>query len=126
MKTRSMLLFLGGFVACIAMIAVFAAGGKVSSPTGTAPDRYVYYPGTEELGPDEIRIVACGTGMPTTRAAQAAAFMNGHPAVYPDDVKAVLPHVFGHRLVARDAGRLAADHIRGSLEEIAETTPVPV
>jgi len=26
-----------------------AAGGKVTSPTGTAPDRYVYYPGTEEL-----------------------------------------------------------------------------
>jgi len=26
------------------------AGGKVTSPTGTAPDRYVYYPGTEELG----------------------------------------------------------------------------
>ena len=28
------------------------AGGKVTSPTGTAPDRYVYYPGTEELGKD--------------------------------------------------------------------------
>ena len=24
-----------------------AAGGVVKSPTGTAPDRYVYYPGTE-------------------------------------------------------------------------------
>jgi hypothetical protein len=24
---------------------VHAAGGKVTSPTGTAPDRYVYYPG---------------------------------------------------------------------------------
>jgi hypothetical protein len=49
------------------------AGGKVTSPTGTAPDRYVYYPGTEELGPDEIRVIACGTGMPTARRAQAAA-----------------------------------------------------
>ena len=28
-----------------------AAGGKVKSPTGTAPDRYAYYPGTEELKP---------------------------------------------------------------------------
>ena len=36
------------------------AGGKVTSPTGTAPDRYVYYPGTEELGADEIRVIACG------------------------------------------------------------------
>ena len=29
-----------------------AAGGKVKSPVGTAPDRYVYYPGTEALGKD--------------------------------------------------------------------------
>jgi ribonuclease Z len=49
------------------------AGGKVTSPTGTAPARYVYYPGTEELGADEIRVIACGTGMPTARRAQAAA-----------------------------------------------------
>ena len=48
------------------------AGGQITSPTGTAPDRYVYYPGTEELGKDEIRIVACGTGMPTARRSQAA------------------------------------------------------
>ncbi len=32
-----------------------AAGGTVSEPTGTAPDRYVYYPGTEALEKDEIR-----------------------------------------------------------------------
>ena len=49
------------------------AGGKVTIPTGTAPDRYVYYPGTEELGADEVRVVACGTGMPTARRSQAAA-----------------------------------------------------
>lgn len=35
--------------------------------------RDVYYPNTEDLGPDEMRVIACGTGMPTTRAAQAAA-----------------------------------------------------
>jgi ribonuclease Z len=49
-----------------------AAGGKVTDPTGTAPDRYVYYPGTEKLARDEIRVVACGTGMPAARRAQAA------------------------------------------------------
>jgi ribonuclease Z len=49
-----------------------AAGGKVLSPVLAAPDRYVYYPGTEALGPDEIRVVACGTGMPAARRAQAA------------------------------------------------------
>ena len=47
-----------------------AAGGKVESPTGVAPDRYTYYPGTEALERDEIRIVACGTGMPAARHGQ--------------------------------------------------------
>jgi ribonuclease Z len=50
----------------------FAAGGTVTSPTGTAPDRYVYYPGTEELAKDEIRVIACGTGLPAARRSQAA------------------------------------------------------
>ena len=50
-----------------------AAGGTVAGPNDIAPDRYVYYPGTEALGPDEIRIVACGTGMPDQRLAQASA-----------------------------------------------------
>ena len=49
-----------------------AAGGKVESPTEAAPDRYVYYPGTEELKRDEIRVVCCGSGMPAARHAQAA------------------------------------------------------
>jgi ribonuclease Z len=49
-----------------------AAGGKVLKSTGTAPDRYVYYPGTEELGKDEIRLIALGTGMPAARRSQAA------------------------------------------------------
>ncbi len=46
---------------------LFGAGGKVTSPTGTAPDRYVYYPGTEALENDEIRMTACGTGLPAAR-----------------------------------------------------------
>jgi len=43
------------------------------SRTGTAPDRGVYYPGTEELDPDEMRVIACGSGMPMPRLKQAAA-----------------------------------------------------
>jgi ribonuclease Z len=35
--------------------------------------RDTYYPNTEDLAEDEMRVIACGTGMPTTRAAQAAA-----------------------------------------------------
>jgi ribonuclease Z len=49
-----------------------AAGGVVKDPTGTAPDRYVYYPGTEALGKDEIRIVVAGSGLPAARRGQAA------------------------------------------------------
>jgi ribonuclease Z len=49
-----------------------AAGGVVKDPKGAAPDRYVYYPGTEPLGRDEIRVIACGTGMPAARRGQAA------------------------------------------------------
>jgi len=52
--------------------AVFAAGGVVKSPTGVAPERYVYYPGTEELAKGEIRLTACGTGLPAARRGQAA------------------------------------------------------
>ena len=43
------------------------------SPTGVYPDHEVYFPGTEELGPDEIRVIACGSGMPMPRLKQAAA-----------------------------------------------------
>ena len=36
-------------VGMVAASTAFAAGGVVESPTGVAPDRYVYYPGTEAL-----------------------------------------------------------------------------
>ena len=42
------------------------------SPT-EARERDTYYPNSESLKPDEMRVITCGTGMPTTRAAQAAA-----------------------------------------------------
>jgi ribonuclease Z len=37
------------------------------------PELDVYYPGTETLAPDEMRVVALGTGMPNPRPKQAAA-----------------------------------------------------
>ncbi len=64
--------FLGIMIAQNSTTEVMAAGGKVADPKGTAPDRYVYYPGTEPLGVDEIRLIACGTGMPSARRSQAA------------------------------------------------------
>jgi ribonuclease Z len=53
-------------------MVLLGAGGAVKSPTGTAPDRYIYYPGTEPLRGDEIRLIALGTGMPAARRSQAA------------------------------------------------------
>ena len=49
-----------------------AAGGEIKGPNVVVPDRYVYYPGTEVLAKDEIRIVCCGSGMPAARHGQAA------------------------------------------------------
>jgi ribonuclease Z len=49
-----------------------AAGGVVKDPKGAAPDRYVYYPGTEELKQDEVRITCAGGGLPAARRGQAA------------------------------------------------------
>jgi ribonuclease Z len=68
-------------------IGAFAAGGVVKDPTGVAPDRYVYYPGTEALEKDEIRVTACGTGMPAARHGQAATcflmeFGNGEKLIF--------------------------------------------
>jgi ribonuclease Z len=65
----------------------FAAGGTVTSPNQIAPDRYVYYPGTEILAEKEIRVTACGTGMPAARHGQAATcflmeFGNGDKLIF--------------------------------------------
>jgi len=45
----------------------------VISPTKALAERDIYYPGTEDLKPDEMRITALGTGMPSARPKQAAA-----------------------------------------------------
>jgi len=64
-----------------------AAGGVVKGPNVVAPDRYVYYPGTEVLAKDEVRVIACGTGMPDARRGQASAcflfeFGNGEKILF--------------------------------------------
>ena len=66
MKKNLFFILIGMAISTVAIV-IISAGGKVKSPTGVAPDRYVYYPGTEELKPDEIRIIAAGTGMPAAR-----------------------------------------------------------
>ena len=56
-----------GFIA-----PALAAEGPNITPTQKLPDPNVYFPGTEALAPDELRLVSCGTGMPTARESQAA------------------------------------------------------
>jgi ribonuclease Z len=53
--------------------AAEAATSPLVSPTKARSPLDVYFPNTEDLASDEMRVIACGTGMPTTRAAQAAA-----------------------------------------------------
>jgi hypothetical protein len=79
-------------VAAVAMVAVYMKGhrdGSVGrilqlspeaqaakakiSPVKPRENRDVYYPGAEALRPDEMRVVALGTGMLTIRPKQAAA-----------------------------------------------------
>ncbi len=64
-----------------------AAGGPVTGPNTVAPDRYAYYPGTETMAQDEVRVIACGTGMPDQRRGQASAcflfeFGNGEKLIF--------------------------------------------
>ncbi len=91
MKMRTVFTFGAGFLACFIVLALLVwtsdrgagllatsaeASGEVGSawsPTRPNPSHPVYYPGTEELAPDEMRVVACGTGMPMPRLKQAAA-----------------------------------------------------
>ncbi len=48
------------------------------SPVRARP-RDAYFPNSEDLGPNEMRVIACGTGMPTARPSQAAACFLAEP-----------------------------------------------
>ncbi len=69
--------FLGGIGAGVVLSAVFVLMVAASSTEEISPvkarERAVYLPNSEDLGPEEMRVIACGTGMPTQRLAQAAA-----------------------------------------------------
>jgi MoxR-like ATPase len=59
------------------------------------------------------------------RAGQAAAYLAGRDAVYPDDIKTLLPHVFGHRLQVKSRLRKSGDAVTRHLRQMAETVAVP-
>jgi ribonuclease Z len=50
----------------------FAAEAPPKASPVKASDRAFYAPNSEDLAPDEMRLIACGTGMPTARPKQAA------------------------------------------------------
>ena len=63
------------------------ASGMIKGANVIAPDRYVYFPGTEVLAKDEVRVIACGTGMPDARRDSASAcflfeFGNGEKMIF--------------------------------------------
>ena len=80
MKSSSKLLVL--LLSIGVMAVVLTVSGQLSS-SGQVPAQLrkettetksdVYYPGTEKLAADEMRVIACGTGMPMPRLKQAAA-----------------------------------------------------
>ena len=91
MKRGKVWTFVAGFVTAAALLAILAlrtpgsaadaratsstavAVQEAPNPTAALSPRDVYYPGSEALAPDEMRIIACGTGMPNARPKQAAA-----------------------------------------------------
>jgi MoxR-like ATPase len=58
-------------------------------------------------------------------SAQAFAAIQGFDFVSPDDVKHISPYVLGHRLILRPESRLRKKTVRGVLDEIMNTVPVP-
>ena len=70
-----------------------ASGIIKFSPTEPYPVHEVYYPGTEALAEDEMRVIACGTGMPQPRLKQAA-------ACFAESEKIEVPVETGYQLAA--------------------------
>lgn len=73
MKKGIILGIIIGFSAAVVLVGYFAFTLRPEPPQTTEESRDTYYPGTEELGPNEMRVVALGTGMPNARPKQAAA-----------------------------------------------------
>jgi ribonuclease Z len=81
MKLKIMLAFIAGIAATVGIMAALAISADATvadamaerSPTTAVPELDIYYPGSEDLAPDEMRVVALGTGMASPRPKQAAA-----------------------------------------------------
>jgi len=63
--------------------------------------------------------------MALLRCAQSFAAIQGFDFIVPDDVKYIANFVLGHRLILRPESRLRKKNVRGVLDEILNTVPVP-
>ncbi len=76
MKISKPILFISGAIAGIVLVATLSfvtqQREKKDPKEFSTQARDVYYPGTEELAANEMRVVALGTGMPNARPKQAA------------------------------------------------------
>jgi ribonuclease Z len=74
---RTAFIFIFGFITATVLFVFLSntngSNDEVQSPVKANPDRDTYYPMTEDLDPDEMRITALGTGMPNQRPSQKAA-----------------------------------------------------
>jgi MoxR-like ATPase len=59
------------------------------------------------------------------RASQAAAYVAGHAAVHPDDVKYVFPPVMRHRIAGSDMRNTTPASAQSMLDEVLRSTPAP-
>ena len=115
-----------GVVLCAGLVLLVAAGSTEEVSPVKARERDVYVPNSEDLGSEEMRVIACGTGMPTTRAAQAAACFlvelgNGDKFIFDigsgsaERISSLqIPYDFLDKIFI---GHLHADHF-GSLAEV--------
>lgn len=60
------------------------------------------------------------------RAVQALAFVRGRDYVIPDDVKALVPYVFRHRMILKPEARLEGATVERVLDDLLRQTPVPI
>ena len=70
---KNVLLVIAGMAIMLVAVVIVGSNTRNDASVASISDQEVYYPSTEELAPDEMRVVALGTGMPNARPKQAAA-----------------------------------------------------
>ena len=73
MKLWLALSFLAGAAVAVGLLYLTSRTPEAPLAKAKPSQMDVYYPGMEKLGKNEMRVVACGTGMPSVRPKQAAA-----------------------------------------------------